>query len=223
MVVGNQIVSDGPGNKTREKPVATALLLRDKRGVTFVDAARWNLQQRRLPADGTSSTPLNIALFDSAGRPVKDGIEVNLFAEGIVVEPAQAKTENGRVRVEVKSIKQPGRARLILRSGPFAESESFRLTAGKAARIHTEISEGRESEFDSKFQAVELKIQIVDQWGNGVSREQFSISIDGTENVEFQTDKRGVTSLEIDVSKRGGNFTLYLSNGSPFPGTIPAL
>lgn len=204
MVVGSHIVSDGPANKSKEKPVATALLVKDKRAKTYPEAVSMGLADSRLPADGRSQTDLNIRLKDPAGNPVPDGTEVRLFSQGVLVDESKLETKNGLAQVKVKSVRRPGKGFVTLVAGPVTEKKSIDLVSGGASKLH--LAEIGRKPLEEDMQTVTLKVQVVDQWGNPVSRERVDCSVDGSEVVEFITDQMGMMAVDVELPLSGGRF-----------------
>jgi exopolysaccharide biosynthesis protein len=213
MVIGQQIVSDGPGNRTKEKPVATAVLVRDKREKLSCQKASWKLEDSSIPADGVSESALEIALMTADGKPVADGMPVRLFARGVVVEPASSVSKNGKVNVALKSVRRPGQGMVTLVAGPLTESKSVTLHGGSAKRFVVAQTEARAVEDVEATQRAVVKVQALDEWGNPVEGESFECSLDGGPKAEFQSGKNGVMALEVDLSKQGGFFTVFHSSG----------
>ena len=214
MVIGPHIVSDGPGNRTKEKPVATALLVRDKREKLFCQNASWSLSSSSIPADGTTETPLRVALTTADGKPVPDGMPVRFFGRGVAVEPANCVTQNGEVQTQVKSVRRPGQAIVTLTAGPLTESKSITLRGGQAERVHVAQTEARAVKDAESTQRAVIKVQTVDQWGNPVSGESFECSLNGGDKAEFKTGENGVMALEVDLPNAGGFFTVFHRSGN---------
>ena len=206
MVVGSHIVSDGPANTTKEKPVATALLVKDKRAKTYPESARINLTKNRLPADGKSEASLQVQLTDPSGKPVPDGTEVRVFSKGVAVAPSLTKTKGGKAEVDVKSVRRPGKGHITVMAGPLVESESVSLVAGDASKLH--LAETGAKPLEETMQTVTIKVQTVDQWGNPVSRERLDCSVDDSEVVAFRTDKMGMMAVDVELPLSGGKFVV---------------
>lgn len=205
MVVGSHIVSDGPANRSKEKPVATALLVKDDRELLFPDSVRWSLGQSKMPADGSSERRVTVSVSTPSGRPVPDGTPVSFFAHNLVVEPALAETSGGKVTVTLRSTLKPGRARIWLQTGPVSDEKRLTLVAGEPTRLLMEAMSASSMEEES-MQRVTAKVQVVDQWGNGLAGETLSCSVDGSEQVELPTDRRGVLTLDLELPGSGGLF-----------------
>lgn len=217
MVVGRHIVSDGPGNATREKPVATAILIKDSRERLYPSEASWSLESRTLPADGKTIKTVKVKLTTPEGKPVPDGTEVRFFAHNLRVKPALAKTSGGKVEVKVRSSRLPGKAKLTLEAGPMKEDQEFRLRGGKAKRL--QLVQGSKETItteEGKMQMVKVKIQLTDQWGNPVQKAPLEVIIDGSEPYPFRTDQLGMMVLDVQAYPEGG--LLKVSN--PDAGTV---
>lgn len=204
MVIGASIVSDGPGNRTKEKPVATALLVKDKRERLYPANVSWNFKERVLWADGRSEVELVVGLTTPKGTPVPDGTDVSFFAEGVKVTPARSTTKGGKATVKLQSVLRPGKAAVEVSSGPLNQRETLMIRSGEAKRILLSTAPGV-ADKTSCTQKVVAKVQLTDQWGNGVEKEKFTCSVDGSEKVEFVTDSSGTSSVELSLPLEGGN------------------
>lgn len=213
MVVGPHIVSDGPANASKEKPVATALLVRDKREKLYPQGAAWKFSRTTLPADGQSEADLSLSLTTPSGRPIPDGSKVRFFARGIMVSPAEAVTSGGVARVKVKSVRAPGTATITVTSGPLIDKKTVTLSGGEFERFHVEQPIGVAVKGKPDFQKATVKVLSVDQWGNPFSGEPFTCSVDGVATSEFRTDGRGMMVLDVELPAAGGVFTLHHPSG----------
>ena len=222
MVVGPHIVSDGPANASKEKAVATALLIKDKREKLFPETATWDFSTQTLPADGKSTATLRVQLKQGNGQPVPDGTHVHLFGHGVNVDPAESKTKDGQVEVRIKSVLRPGQARITLNAGPLTEKRTFVLKAGGVKDLLIEGFGARPLDNEKSMQTATVKVQTVDQWGNGVPKQAIKCSVDGTEAVAFTTDHRGIMALDVEVSRQGGTFTVSHPTGGQQTYHIPA-
>jgi exopolysaccharide biosynthesis protein len=207
MVIGSHIVSDGPANRSKEKPVATALLVKDKRDRLFPHSATWTFQNVALPADGKSSCGLTVALKTPSGKMVEDGTKVRFFAQGVALEPSLATTLDGQVHLKVRSLRRPGKAKIVLMAGPLTDTKSFTLNAGTTEKLYIHET-GAEPIEDQPLQRVVLKVQTVDKWGNGVPGQGIRCSVDGSEVVELVTDKLGMMAVDVDLPRSGGTFSV---------------
>jgi len=208
MVIGSHIVSDGPRNRSREKPVATALLVKDKRERLYPDKAQWNFEKTSLPADGASRCHLSVSLTTPTGKKVPDGTEVRISARGVTVEPTTAVTSGGEIKVNVQSIRVPGKAKIEVLAGPLSEVKTFELERGVAETLHFVTTGAKAMDDDDSFQKVTVKIQSVDKWGNAVPAQEVRCSLDGSEVVPFKTDQLGMLALDLELSLNGGVFTV---------------
>lgn len=222
MVVGPHIVSDGPGNRTQEKPVATALLVKDKREKLYPSKVNWELGERVLWADGQSETDLTVRVATPAGSAVPDGTEVRFYTEGITVTPALATTKGGKASVKVRSVRRPGKGVIEIAAGPITERETLMVRVGEPGRILTQLASGV-AEKDGSSQKVVAKVQLVDNWGNGVEKEAFTCSVDGSEVVEFTTDHSGTASVELSLPLQGGTFTVTHPRAGKKQVQVPAV
>lgn len=217
MVVGEHIVSDGPGNTSKEKPVATALLLKDNRDRLYPSQVRWQVESTRLPADGRATEKVKATITTPAGQPVEDGTVVRLFAHDLEVSPAHARTSKGQVEFTVKSVLRPGKGRLTLEAGPLRESRTFELEAGKPERFQL-VEDSREPiKIDGdQMQQVRVKVQLTDRRGNPCANAPLAVVVDGSEPYPFRTNGEGMMVLDVQAYPEGG--LLKVSN--PDAGSI---
>lgn len=209
MVIGEHIVSDGPGCVTGEKPVATALLLLDRRERLYPAAATWNLSQTALPADGQSSVEASLRLTKPDGGLVPDGTLVRLFGHGVTVQPAQARTQGGQVTFRLTSVRRPGAARVTATCGPLTTRRELTLQGGEASRIQVQLLGRRKEKVGSQeVLRVQAKVGLTDRWGNPVAQDGFTVELDGSAPYRFQSDERGLAVLELDTALTGGQLTV---------------
>lgn len=213
MVIGGQIVSDGPANRSKEKPVATALLVKDRRAKLSCQRAEWSFSQQSLPADGKSESVLEVSLTTADGSPVADGTPVHFFARNIMVDPADVVSKGGKARTVVRSVRNPGKAVLSLVAGPVTEHKGYSLHEGEVSRVMVAQTQAREVEDAEGTQRATLKVQTLDQWGNAVSGIPFECALDGGPKAEFRTQENGVMALEVDLPSTGGVFSVYHPTG----------
>jgi exopolysaccharide biosynthesis protein len=221
MVVGSHIVSDGPANGSKEKPVATALLLKDSRKRLFPQFAHLNLSQTSLPADGTSFSEVSARLSTAEGDPIPDGTEVRFFARGARVEPALVKSKGGSVSTKLYSVKQPGTAVLQLMVGPITEEKRISMVGGPAKRLLVDTTKAQASE--PGLQKATVVVQTVDEWGNGVPKQTLVCSLDGSEPIRVQTDANGLIAFDTELAVEGGDFAISHSGDLETVYRIPAL
>ena len=213
MVIGRHIVSDGPGNRSKEKPVATALLVKDSRERLDCQLADWSFEQTSLPADGESEAALTLTLSTENGKPVADGTAVRLTTRGLAVEPASGVTKGGKFQTRVRSVREPGQGVLSLMAGPLTEHKTFTLRGGPAERFMVRQYETVAVKDNDELQKASVKVQALDQWGNPVKGELFECSLNGGDKAQFKTGDNGIMALEVDVPKSGGYFTVFHSSG----------
>lgn len=219
MVIGEHIVSDGPGNSTKEKPVATALLVKDTREKLYPSKVDWVISQTTLRADGKSSADALVTLKTDGGAVVADGTPVRFFAHGLMVEPAETKTSKGQAKVRLTSIRSPGASRLTLTSGPLTSRKDLTLQGGDPERLQVKLLGRKKTKAEGvgELQRVNVKVQLTDPWGNPVANELFQVSVDGTQAYPFRTDTRGMSNLEVDTALAGGTVTVM----HPKAGDVP--
>ncbi|MCA9779433.1 MAG: phosphodiester glycosidase family protein [Candidatus Eremiobacteraeota bacterium] len=213
MVIGGHIVSDGPANRSKEKPVATALLVKDSRERLDCQQASWNFDRTSLPADGESESDLTVSLNTEAGKPVADGTPVRLAARGVRVDPASGTTKGGKFNAKVRSVREPGQAVLTLMAGPLTEQKTFTLQGGQTERFLVRQFETVPVKDKEELQKATVKVQALDGWGNPVKGEIFECSLDGGDKAQFTTGDNGIMALELDLPKSGGYFTVFHSSG----------
>ena len=224
MVIGEHIVSDGPGNVTAEKPVATALLVKDDRPKLYPSSATWNVGQTTLTADGKSSFEGSIRFTTPTGAPVPDGTPVRLFAHGIRVEPATAKTSGGQIKVVLGSVRRPGAAKVTAVCGPVTSVKEFRLLGGETAKVMAKLMERKKVKVNNQdMLRVNAKIALLDSWGNPVANDEFTVEVDGSQPYTFRSDERGMSTLEVDTSLAGGTILLQHPKAGTTPLKIEAL
>ena len=219
MVIAGHIVSNGPAVTTSEKPVATAVLIKDDRDRLFPSSLSWQIGQTNLPADGKTSTEAKVSVRTPGGAPVPDGTPVRFFAQGVRVEPASAKTAGGSVKVKLISVRRPGAAKIIANCGPVTDSQALRLNAGEASRLMVKLLERKKTKIQGggELLRVNAKVLLTDAWGNPVSNDQFSVQVDGSDAYPFRTDERGLSNLEVDTQLKGGSIMVT----HPKAGSVP--
>jgi exopolysaccharide biosynthesis protein len=224
MVIGEHIVSDGPGSVTGEKPVATALLIKDSRPKLYPSAASWVLSQTTMVADGKSTADALISFTTPSGAPVPDGTPVRLFAHGVRLEPATAKTKAGQVKVRLGSVRRPGAAKVTAVCGPVSSSKELSLEGGEATRVMVKLLSRTKTKVDKQeVLRVNAKIALTDLWGNPVANDSFTVEVDGSQPYAFRTDERGMSNLEVDTALSGGTVRVNHSKAGSVPLKIDPL
>lgn len=220
MVIGEHIVSDGPGCVTGEKPVATALLVKDSRPKLYPASASWTLAQATLVADGASHTEATVAFATPSGAPVPDGTPVRFFAHGLGLETSTARTSGGKARVKLLSVRRPGRAKVTAVCGPVTTSRELSLRGGETSRVTVKLLERKKAKGAGGKQEVlrvNAKVALTDRWGNPVADDGFTVEVDGSQPYPFRTDERGMSNLEVDTALSGGQITV----NHPAAGSVP--
>jgi exopolysaccharide biosynthesis protein len=218
MVIGEHIVSDGPGCVTGEKPVATALLLKDERPKLYPSEASWALSQTSLVADGESKGQATVTFKTASGAPVPDGTPVRFFAQGLSLTPASAKTSGGQVQVQLQSVRRPGVARVTAVCGPVSSSRELNLQAGPTARITVKLLDRKKASVEKQeLLRVNAKVALTDAWGNPVADDEFTVEVDGSKPYPFRSDERGLSNLEVDTALSGGEIVV----SHPKAGAVP--
>ena len=219
MVIGEHIVSDGPGNVTKEKPVATAVLVKDGRDRLYPSSASWTLSSTSLQADGKSTADVVVALATPSGKPVPDGTPVRFFSHGVLISPAVAKTSGGQVKARLTSVRRAGAAKIAVMCGPVTSTKEFSLKGGPAKRVLVKLLDRKKTKApeNRELLRVNAKVALTDAWGNPVAGEDFTVSVDGSQPFPFRTDERGMSNHEVDTALTGGTLTV----SHPQAGTIP--
>lgn len=208
MVIQGQVVSDGPGSRTREKPVATALLLFDDRPTVQPHRLDLEVSTAQLPADGTSEAQVVARVRTSSGAPVADGTAVTFSADGALVE-TRARTRGGEARVSLTSLRAPGRVRIQARSGYAEDTAELRLQPGALRRLVTRLEAlpapaPRPSASPSPSAApttreVAVDVLAEDGWHNGLAGVQISVAVDGQAVGAFPTGEDGETRIRVSA------------------------
>lgn len=217
MVVGGHIVSDGPGNVTKEKPVATALLLEDRRDASYPANIKIEPDSKRLTADGESSSRVEITVSDPQGRAVADGTFVRVYGYQLGVSEGGLKTQGGKVSLKVDSRKRVGDAALRVECGPVSEEQSFFLVAGPPARMFNLLGKGRRVEGDR--QKRDLTVQVNDRYGNGVPGVKVTFNGEQT----FTTNRNGQVEAVMEVAAGGDQINLNVPGLDPGKVEVPAV
>lgn len=220
MVIEETIVSDGPGNVTKEKPVATALLVRDARERLYPARVDLSPAQSTLSADGQSQTSLAIQVFDPAGRSVPDGTLVRLFAYGVDLSEDKVVTSGGKAQVTVRSTRHTGPALVRAECGPASGEASLGLVSGPPARLAYRLGDGKLVK-DKGVQEVPLMVQADDHFGNPVAGAQLVFSNGGTPAGVFPTDARGVSEVVLTLPASGGEITVDCGGARPLKLQVP--
>lgn len=218
MVVGDIVVSDGPGVANSEKAVATALLVKDDRPKLYPANSKWALSQATMLADGKSTTDATVTFTTPSGGLVPDGTPVRFFASGARVEPATAKTVGGQARVKLISVRRVGNVKVTADCGPVRTSKELQLRAGDADRVVVKLLERKKAKSNNvEVLRVNAKVAMTDPWGNPVAGEQFTVSVDGSDAYPFRTDGNGLSNLEVDTALSGGKIMVV----HPKAGSVP--
>ncbi len=224
MVIGDIVVSDGPGVANAEKAVATALLVKDDRPKLYPANSKWAVAQPTMLADGKSTSFATATFTTPSGGLVPDGTPVRFFASGAAIEPATAKTVGGQARVKVTSVRRVGSGRLIANCGPVTTSTELRFTAGEANRVMVRLLDRKKAKSNNvDVLRVNAKVALTDPWGNPVAGEQFTVSVDGSEAYPFRTDGNGLSTLEVDTALSGGQIMVVHPKGGSVPLVIAPL
>lgn len=225
MVIGEHIVSDGPGNVTKEKPVATAVLVKDSREKLYPSSATWTLSNATLPADGKSAAQVTVSFTTASGAPVPDGTPVRFFSHGVMLSPGAAKTSGGQATAQLTSVRRAGAAKLTVMCGPVTSSKELSLTRGEPERMLVKLLDRKKTKTADQRELlrVNAKVLLTDAWGNPSPNEEFTVAVDGSQPFGFRTDERGMSNLEVDTALTGGRLTVFHSRAGEIPLSIPPL
>lgn len=223
MAVGSNVVSDGPGSTTREKPVATCLLLFDERQAAYPAAIKLQPERVQLPADGKSKMSLGVQVLDSAGRPVADGTVVRFYPEKCLVIPWKARTKEGRVRVAVHSLRLAEQAEIRAECGPVAQEIALPQQLSAPSRLHHRLDAGTAAKNDPAHQQVRLTLQADDAFGNAVPGTPVELVTTGVESGPFETDPYGMLQLMLAVPREGGEVEVRCAGTPGLKVAVPAL
>lgn len=223
MVVGSQVVSDGPGNASQEKAVATALMVRDDRRLAYPAGMTVQAGNSRLPGDGASSTTITAQISDPSGKPVPDGTPVRFYGSKVGVEPGLVKTSNGQATAKVTSSRLVGQGGVRVECGGLMASESIYLLAGRPASLAYRLGSGTAVKGQAEFQAIPFKAELLDEWGNPVAGQAVTLAVAGSEVEARQTDNSGLVAAELVLPVAGGQVTVRSPGVPDLTFTAPAL
>lgn len=225
MVIGDHIVSDGPASTTSEKPVATAILIKDDRERLYPNRGSWSLPTSRLKADGTSRLQAILSFQTAQGTPVIDGTPVTIFAHGVQVQPTQATTQNGQVTVDISSIRKPGQARIDAECGPITTTARLTLDGGPAIKILTRVLARKpiKTKDGQELLRSTVRIALVDTWGNPVAKNNVLTTIDGALEQSRLTDTGGLATIDVQGPLTGSELVVSHPTAGQVRLPIPAL
>jgi exopolysaccharide biosynthesis protein len=217
MAVGDEVVSLGPGAPRAEKPVATALLVRDTRADTHPYRVELRCSDREVPANGTARVDLEVRVTDASGKPVPDDTPVRLYAERMKFSKTQLATQGGRVQVQALALAAPGTAAIRAECAGVRDQVEVKLQAGSPARLFTLVQPiaGTPGKFV-------LTAQAVDGAGCPVKGVALSVSEDVRPGV---SGANGQSSFEIfrPVGSGPTRVTVQVENGPSTIAEIPAV
>ena len=231
MVIRGQVVSDGPGVRTAEKPVGTAMLLFDDRPTTQPDRLTLELAPDRLPADGLARAEVVARVRDASGSPVADGTPVNFQADGGLVV-ARAATRGGEVRVPLNSLRAPGALRLRARSGYAEATATLRLEAGPLRRLVARLAAPSKPASPAvptpgpspapTRRSVGVDVLAEDGWFNGLSGVPVRVSVDGNPVGSWPTAEDGEVRIPLDLPLQACEVVLVAEGAPEIRLPIPA-
>jgi N-acetylmuramoyl-L-alanine amidase len=94
-----------------------------------------------IPADGQAAAPIDIAVFDSLGRPVMDGTQVELAAGAGNFAAGTVETKKGRARAFLISDKNPQRTTITVKAGDIKEHCQLSFGTPREALFAAEIKD----------------------------------------------------------------------------------
>ncbi|MCX5901056.1 MAG: N-acetylmuramoyl-L-alanine amidase, partial [Proteobacteria bacterium] len=94
-----------------------------------------------IPADGEVAAPIDITVFDSLGRPVMDGTQVELAAGAGKFAAATVETKKGRARAFLISDKNPQRTTITVKAGDIKEHCQLSFGTPREALFAVEIKD----------------------------------------------------------------------------------
>ncbi|MEW6282683.1 MAG: phosphodiester glycosidase family protein, partial [Candidatus Eremiobacterota bacterium] len=216
MVIGNHVVSAGPGSTTREKPVATALLVFDSNPSTAPERIRLDLDNSTLAADGVATTRAMATVLDGSGNPVPDGTPVRFWSERLAQSAFAITTKAGVASVELRSVRHPGPAGLRVECGGARAEEGMRLTPGSPNRLAAGFVSSQFL-FPDKQEAT-LVVQVDDAWGNALPGA--SVRVEGQ---PFQAAADGTARLAVELPLAGGTVQVEADGLPPVSVPVPRM
>ncbi|HXE73428.1 MAG TPA: phosphodiester glycosidase family protein, partial [Candidatus Nitrosotenuis sp.] len=235
MAIGGFLVSDGPGARNREKPVATALLLFDEGPRLYPAGLELRPQARQLPADGRSSVVIEALARTPEGQPVPDGTLVHFWAAGAPIE-ARAPTLKGVARATLKSVRRPGQVKIRARCGAARDTTWVTLQEGPPHRLICQVTRQRlKAPLPSPspspgaspgplVQEVVVTALVEDALGNPVSGRSVTVRGPGIDQ-SATTGSDGQALVSLEVPPAGAKVQVQTEGLEPqtleVPGTRP--
>ena len=94
-----------------------------------------------IPADGQTAAPIDITVFDSLGRPVMDGTQIELAATAGKFAAATVETKKGRARAFLISDKNPQQTTITVKAGNIKDHCQLSFGAPHEALFTAEIKD----------------------------------------------------------------------------------
>ena len=130
MSIADRIVANGPQAGSYERPIATALVLKDSRGPSYPSSLRLSLPQS-LSGNSALSEKAVLQAFAPNGKPAADGSRIKLQGQGLSC-PGSVVIKNGKAEFQISSMRGTGPASLTAYN-PFARaSAGIKLQNGRA-------------------------------------------------------------------------------------------
>lgn len=212
MVIGGDVVSSGPGSTTREKPVATAVLVHDEHPATYPERIQLTVEESNLPADGSSKTRVVALVTAPGGQSVPDGTPIRFLGDRTRLSAFATTVKDGRASVELTSLRLPGPGLVKAECGGARAEESVRYLAGTPRSLRAGLVGRR---YQAPGQVAVVAVQVDDEWGNPVG----SVPIRCAES-DFQIPTDGSLQLEIPLELSGGTVTVESAGLGPVTVTV---
>ncbi|MGQ9731858.1 MAG: invasin domain 3-containing protein [Candidatus Zipacnadales bacterium] len=88
--------------------------------------------ERKIPADGRSTTTITATLRDARGNPAKDGIKIRFQTNLGLITPAQVPLKDGQAQATLTSAPTPGKAQVTVTGGGFTKHITIEFTPTSA-------------------------------------------------------------------------------------------
>ncbi|MBQ7503464.1 phosphodiester glycosidase family protein [bacterium] len=130
MSIADRIVANGPQAGSYERPIATALVLRDSRGPSYPGSIKLTLP-KSLSGDSSLTQKAVLQAFTPDGKPAADGSRIKLQGQGVNC-PGSVVIKNGRAEFPISAMRGVGAGSLTAYN-PFAKtSAGVKLENGRA-------------------------------------------------------------------------------------------
>lgn len=215
MVIGGQVVSAGAGSVTKEKPVATAVLVMDEAPATYPERIRIDLPDNSLLADGVSKTRLTAEVTTPTGEAVPDGTPIRFVGDRAGLSKFATTTKDGQAAVEVTSLRLPGPAVVRVECGGARAEATLRWQPGNAQRLMARLLSQK---YVAPGQMASVMIQIDDEYGNPLGGVPFTCG-----GSRFATASDGDLLVEVPLPLGGGPIAIESVGLPAITVTAPAI